>query len=345
MQNLMKIVAIGMIAVAMLAGANTPVCSAEDKLAISIWGGSYAERFKEHVVKGFEAKYNVRVVVEGGRSSERLSKLIATKGRGIDLFYITDNQMLEAKRRGVLQPVNADNIPNMNLLYDFARDPLGDSIGPAFTILGVGLAYNRDHFSAPPDSWTDLKHQDLKAGVAYPGMGVSYGPMMLILMAEMNGGGIDNVDPGFKTLQEMKGRLQFFKRSGPTLKSINQGDVSIAPVLNIFARKDPSAPLRFTWPKEGGIGVRNMACVVKGTKNAALAEKFINYHLSTPVQEAMLRKQGETPVNVKVEVPNDLPFTILEKSDIRRLHFWDLVKIADARANWISRWQEEVVAE
>ena len=329
---------------ASLAMFAVPVGAADDKLSISIWGGGYAERFKAHVVEPFKAKFGGEVRVEGGRSTERLSKLIATKGKGIDLFYITDNQMLEAHRRGVLQPVNAANIPNMAKLYDFARDPLGGGMCPAFTILGVGLAYNKNLVAAPPDSWTILQKADLKAPAAYPGMGVSYGPMMLITLSELNGGGIDNVEPGFKALIAMKDRLQFFKRS-VILKSVNQGDVSVTPMLNIFVRKDPSAPLRFSWPKEGGVGIRNLACVVKGSKNAALAEKFIDFHLSAPVQTAMLEKQGETPVNADVKVPDNIAFNALSQADVGKLRFWNLDKIADSRAKWLGRWQEEVIAK
>lgn len=325
-------------------GCLTAQSAEAEELTISIWGGGYAEEFKKNVVEPFEKETGATVNVAGGLSSERLAKLMATRGRGTDLIYLTDYQMAELKKRNLLQPIDPTKLPNLSQLYDFARDPLGGNTCPAFTVAGVGLAYNKDHFAEPPQSWKDLFRTDLKGKAGYVDMNVSYGPLMLVETARLFGGGIDDIDPAFKKVKESRDHLQFFTRR-EILDAINQGDVSLAPHLNIFVTKDESVPLRFTWPKEGGLGVLNLACIVKGTEVSDLAQKFIDFHLSKQAQEAMANAQGETPVNKTAKVPENTAFNIISPSDVENLIFFDIDKIAADRADWLKRWQEEIIAQ
>lgn len=326
-------------------GALAAVSAAQaQELTISYWGGKASEEFKRNVVEPFQNATGVTVRVDGGLASERLAKLSVTKGRGLDIIYLTDYQMAEAKERGLLQPVDPANMPNLANLYDFAKDPLGGGTCPAFTVAGVGLAYNKDHFAEPPKSWADLFREGLPGKAGYVDMAVSYGPLMLIETAQLYGGGIDNIDPGFDKLKELKDSLQFFSLR-EILDSINQGDVSIAPHLNIFVVKDESVPLRFSWPDEGGLGVLNMACVVAGSEHSELAQKFIDFHLSVEAQTGMLRAMGETPVNTTVSIPEGLPHNYIPSTDIEKLQFFDVDKIVSSRNDWLNRWREEILAQ
>lgn len=325
--------------------ANSAVYAADNKLTISYWGGNSAEKFKKYVVTPFEKKFDAKVTLETGRSSERLSKLIATKGRGIDLFYITDNQMIKAKAKGLLQGASAENLPNMKDVHDFAKDPLDINNCPAYTVLASGLAYNKTLFSSAPDSWKVLQNGSQKSGtIGIPDMGTSTGPLVLTMLSNINGGSIDNVDPGFKILVDGKDSIHFFSRSSATIQMISQGDVAAAPMLNIFVKKNPDSNVQLAFPKEGAIGVPNMACVVKGAKNVDLAEKFMNFHLSAEIQTSMMNNAGETPTRKDVVVTDAVPFNALKPADIAKLKFWDLNKISNSRAAWLSRFQEEVAA-
>jgi len=326
------------------------ICSsalaADDSLTISYWGGNSAETFKKNVVAPFEEEFGVTVTLETGRSSERLSKLIATKGRGVDLFYITDNQMIKARDKGLLQGVPEADLPNMGDLYEFARDPLGIGNCPSYTVLASGLAYNKTLFGSAPDSWNALQDGSQTGGsVGIPDLGTSTGPMVLIALSEANGGGIDNVDPGFEALASNRDGFHFFSRSSATMQMISQGDVAIAPMLNIFVKKNPDADVQISFPAEGAIGVPNMACVVNGADSAELAAKFINHHLSAEIQTVMMNNAGETPTRMDVVVTDDVPFNALKPEDIAKLKFWDLGTIAGSRETWLSRFQEEVAAQ
>lgn len=323
-----------------------PATSFAADLTISLWGGGYGERFTEHLIQPFEEANGVEIAVDGGRSSERLSKLIATKGRGVDLVFLSDFQMYEAYSRGLIENINPDNVPNRENLHDFARDPMGGESCPAFVVLGAGLAYNTDEFGdTPPSSWNDLLRSDLKGKAGYPDIGISYATLLAIQMAELNGGSIDAVSAGFDALNEGRENLQFYA-SREVLESVVRGDVSLAPQLNIFVKKEEGVPMDFAWPKEGGLGVLNLMCVVKGSKNVELAEKFINYMLSDETQSVILNTQGETPVSANVDMSGaaDMPRNVLTLEDIGNLNFWDMKTIAENKSAWVELWQETVIA-
>ena len=294
------------------------------RLVVSVWGGSYADEFKEQVADPFAEQFGVEVVVDGGPSSERLAKILATKDNPeADLFYITDYQAAIANQAGALLPIRPENFENLDELYDFAKDPLGGNTCPAFTVLNAGLAYNTDHWDEPPTSWNDMWREDLPGDVGYPNMVTSYAPLLLLQLSEMNGGGVDNVDPGFAKIEELKDHI-FLYTVQESLQALNQGDVSITPQLNIFVAKDPDAVAQFVTPEEGGLGIVNLVCVVNGTQNQELAEKFIDFHLAQEQQLNMAVNQGESPTNMMVEVPEDLPYNLVVGEEaVNSLNFWD----------------------
>ncbi|MBL8699922.1 MAG: extracellular solute-binding protein [Alphaproteobacteria bacterium] len=323
-----------------LAGAQ-PVPAQE--LTVSVWGGGYGETWKKVAVDPFAAQTGIKVTVDMGPSNQRLSKLLAQRG-GIDLLFITDHQMAVAKARGLLEPFDPANVPNAANLIGFARDPLGDKLCPAITVLGIGLAYNKDHFPAPPKAWGDLLRSDLKAPPAFMDIAFSVAPSMLVQLAELNGGSIDNIDPGLKAMSDRKSRARFFKLF-EVLDWINRGETSIAPMLNTYVKRDPNVPLRFAFPENDAIGVVNLACIVKGTKNKAEAERFLNHYLSDAIQAQMAATFGEMPVTTTAKIPDGVPYEVLTPDRIARLKFYDPVKLGAERQRWIDKFEEAVVAK
>lgn len=311
-------------------------------LTISVYGGGYGEAWKKLAVDPYVAETGQKVVVDAGPASQRLAKLLTTRGGGVDLIILTDHQMFIAKDRGLLEPVNRANIPNQSNLLDIAKDPMGGGLCPAITILGVGLAYNRNLIKEPPKSWDILTRRDLPAPQAFMDMSFSMAPSMLVKLSELRGGGLNNVEPGLKLMAELKDRAKFFKLF-EVLDWINRGEVAVAPMLNTFVKDDPNVPLAFTWP-EKSIGAVNLACIVKGSKNKAAAEKFINYYLQEKVQVAMAKAFGETPVLKDVKLPSDIPFKVLTTDMISSMTFYDPNVIGANRPKWTERFEEMIVA-
>jgi putative spermidine/putrescine transport system substrate-binding protein len=315
---------------------------AAEKLTISVWGGSYGETWKKEVVDPFAAKTGVEVTLDMGPASQRLSKLLAARG-GADLVLLTDHQMAVAKQRGLFEPVDPAGIPNLADLHDFAKDPLRGGLCPANVLIAVGIAYNRNHLGTPPKSWKVLFQRDLPAATALMDMAFSVAPSVLVHLAEMHGGGIDNIEPGLKAMADMKDRARFFKLF-EVLDWINRGEVSAAPMLNIFVKDDPRVPLAFTFPEDGLIGVVNMGCVVKGAANRKNAHLFLNHYLSAEMQAKAAATFGETPVNKLAKIPTGIPYRLVPVERMSSMKFYDPDLIARNLPKWNDLFQERIVA-
>ncbi|MEX0346316.1 MAG: extracellular solute-binding protein [Rhizobiaceae bacterium] len=312
-----------------------------EELTISVWGGFYGENWEKDVVIPWEEKTGIEVTMDFGQSATRLSKALATRGRSADLLFITDHQMAILKARGLLDTVDPANVPNLVNLHEFAKDPLGSGQCPAVTLLGVGLAYNKDHFDAPPTSWLDVRRDDLKTRPAFMNMGWSVAPSVMTHFATLQGGGLDNMDPAFNLIDTEKEDARFFNLF-EVVDWINQGEVSIAPFLNIFARQDPNLPMRFVYPEDGTLGVVNMACILKDSPNKANAERFLNDYLTIETQEMQAKIWGEGPVVKGAKIPEDSPYVMVDPAKVDDVIIYDANAIASKREEWITRFQDIV---
>ncbi|MFX5785365.1 ABC transporter substrate-binding protein, partial [Acinetobacter baumannii] len=73
----------------------------------------------------------------------------------VDLVLLSDFGMLEAARKGLVQPLDYARLKNYSQIYPFARNPIGGNYAVGYTIYSVGLVYRSDKTRAP-QSWKDL---------------------------------------------------------------------------------------------------------------------------------------------------------------------------------------------
>ena len=73
-------------------------------------------------------------------------------------------------------------------------------------MVATGLMYNTKVFAenswAPPTSWNDLKDKKYSKKLVIPPINNTYGLQALVMLARMNGGGENNIDPGFKVFKD-----------------------------------------------------------------------------------------------------------------------------------------------
>src|SRR5690606_17961213 len=108
----------------------------------------------------------------------------------------------------------------------------------------------------------------------------------VIIASELAGGSVDNVDPGFKLLADLRpSKLTVFWTDWAAL--YQSGDVVVATEFDYYfeGMKKQGYDIEYVVPKEKGIGVPEYASIVKGTQNRELAEIFLNLMLEPDVQE------------------------------------------------------------
>lgn len=320
--------------------APTPV-QAKD-FVVGAWADPYEAAWRKSLVPEFEKKFKVTVVWVPGFSSQTLAKLQAQKDNPqIDVALMDDGPFYQASQAGLLEKLDMSKVPNAKGLIPMASEP--QPYGLHFGIAGTGMYYNTTIFKqkgwAPPTSFNDLFDPKYTKRVTTHTIQNSAGLMVLFAMTKLNGGSIpDNMDPGFKKMQELAKQVVTFDQFGETPVLIQQEAVVIGTwntdrVANL---KQTGVPIEFVYPKEGiwawkdAIGV-----VAKRPKEMQdLAHEFINLMMSKEQQENTARYIGFVPMHKDLEGYG--------RDTIEKMNFVDWGQLAPHRPGWTERWNKEV---
>jgi len=317
-------------------------------LVISVWGGTTEEFIREFAEPKFKEIYpNVNVIYDVGGMSARYNKLLAQKeSPEIDIFISTSESLIAAINEGLLVPINKDNVPNMEYLYDWAL-PAPD-YGAAYSAIAYGLGYNPDFFGDnPPDSWGDLWRPEVQGKIAVPAIGHSMMLDFIAVAAKMNGGSLDDIQPGLDALAQLKPVAQtFFYTDWNAL--FDAGDVVLATDFDYYINSmaDTGSNIVYVIPKEGGFGSLQHAAVVKGTANQEAAETFINILLEPDIQQAV----GESLLNAPARTDTVLSQELADRlacygESLNQITWLDPEFAASHRAEWTELMNEYVAPE
>ena len=328
-------------ALAMTAGA----AQAQDRtLTISVY--SFAQdAFKELVYDPFEAQCGCEIVVETGNSIERMSKIEANaESPVIDMAVLSAHDALALARKDLLAPVPVDQLANYDKLYDIAKDPIGDHMGVGYTFYATSIVYRTDKVSV--ESWADLLGPELAGNVALPDVTTNQGPPALHMLGKAMG----DQDPSLAAPIDQVGAhkddiVTFYVRSSQLAQLMQQEEIWAAPVGRFaWGRfKDNGLPMAWATPKEGQTGGMNVMVLTKGSANQELAVEFMDFWLSTPVQQALAEGLVDSPANAEVEVSDEVAENLTYGADtVANLDLIPPAVILDQRDGWLERWNEKV---
>ena len=127
-----------------------------DNLVVSNWDGYMApdaiEVFNEET--GHEAE-----LVLHGTNEEIMGKLIASKGKGYDVVFVSSPFAEVLHNLGLAETLDHDKLPNLDNLYpqatELSHDP-GNTFSVPYAWGTTGLCYRSDLLAETPDSWMDL---------------------------------------------------------------------------------------------------------------------------------------------------------------------------------------------
>ncbi|MBL4599462.1 MAG: ABC transporter substrate-binding protein [Rhizobiaceae bacterium] len=336
-----RILALGT-ALALMAGAAS---AADKKLTISVYSFG-TDAMTEAVFDPFEKVCGCEVVVETGRSVERMAKIEANASNPIiDVAVMSSHDALALARKGLLQSLDVSKIPSHADLYESAKDPIGDNFAIGYGFYATSIVYRSDLVEI--DSWADLLSDKLKGRVALPNITGTQGPLTLHMLGEAMGG--DDIK-FTKTIDAVgahaKDIVTFYGRSSALVQLMLQEEVIAAPIGRFAWSRFSGAKLPFKWaePKEGQTGGMNVMLMTKGNGNEELAYQFMNYWLSTEVQTRVAEMKLDSPANAKVVVSDEIAESLTYGADlINSLKMLDPAAIIDNRDAWLKRWNEKVV--
>lgn len=313
-----------------------------DELTVGVWGGLQERIVREFCATPLEQQHGVKINFVLGGTTERRARAYAERGRpSFDVIYLNIFESRQAMRDQVTQAPSA-NVPNFANLYPLAR--MG-GYGVAFN--PVTLVYDRRAVSQPMTSWKDLWRDDLRGKLILPAELGAQGTATLLMAAKAWGGSENDVDIGFRKLAELK-PIRAFQSSQDQLFGMFDNQVGAASVeFGSFTRiyaENRNSNIVIADPAEGQAVAMNVACITAGTRNQALAEAWVNLHLSPACQRAYAERTYYSPTIRNLELPPELAAKLIMGEDaVRRLVDFDWDVVTRNLQRWTSRWTREIV--
>lgn len=307
------------------------------------WWGYNGEKLKANIVEPFQEICGCEVVFETGNNADRLGKLQARGGKGVDVIYLTDSYSQLGVEAGTFLELDRTRLPNIADLYDIAQDPQG-GYGPAYSVGRAGVVYNADTV-APITSWGDLWREDLKGAVTFPGITTTAGPMMVVQAGKHAGvDAFEDTDGAFAAIETLKpNSVKNYNTGSEMVNLISTGEASVAIAQDFTLRSLREAVPAMTWATldDGDIATLNTVNIPVGAEKVDLAYQFINFVLSQEVQQVNAEQGVDAPVNTKVVLtPEQASIWTYGPEAIAKLNRMDYAKMNAAKIDWIDRWNE-----
>jgi len=276
---------------------------AANTLRITGWGGRWGEIMRDDIIPAFEREKSCRVEVD--TAFPFVPKLMASpRGRPVyDVLHTNSNEQWSVFEQGLVEKrPDLSKIPNASEIYPYATSDA--IVGIVFLTSAVGLAYRKDKVQQPPVSWKDLWDQRFAGSRgAYVIPSNSLGQALFMLSGKLYGKGFMDMDAGFRAMERLR-PVRLFDFTGGIENAMLSGELAIG-VLHDTAvyRNQDRVPVEFVAPPEGIIALEQVLSITKGTQMTELANAWINYMLSKPVQTKMSTEVWYSPVRRDMDLP------------------------------------------
>ena len=328
--------------ISMIALLASAAAAQAETLTISWWGYN-GDKLNANIIEPFKEICGCDVVFETGNNADRLGKLTARGGKGVDVIYLTDSYSQLGIESGIFQEIDRERIPNVEKLYDIAQAPQGD-YGPAYTVGRAGIVYDSEKVE-PITSWGDLWREDLAGSVSLPGITTTAGPMVVVMAGKHAGvDAYEDADGAFAAIEELKpNTVKNYNTGSEMVNLISTGEASVAIAQDFTLRSLKEAVPSMTWAEleDGDIATLNTINIPTGAENVDLAYEFINFVLSSEIQQVNAEQGVDAPVNTEVELtPEQASIWTYGPDAIAALNRMDYAKMNAAKTDWIDRWNE-----
>lgn len=296
----MKRIVASLVALAALWAA--PVTAAE-KLVISSWGGSWKDLIAETVAKKFTAETGATVEFITGGTIDRLNKAKLSKDAPeSDITFTTAHVGWLYANDGLFETLDLSKIPNAAHLVAQAKvSPYHvGSWAYVYTIV-----YRPDLVPAGMtfSSWSDLWSPELKGKLSAPDFDASH---LVAVAAKLEGAEPSQWQKGEAKLKALKPNFRsFYSNDAASQQLMQSGEAPVQVMLsmNAYYILSQGIKVKLAIPKEGAVLGVDTVGIMKNSKNAALAYKFINVLLDPEVQAKIADMKKGSPVvdNAKLD--------------------------------------------
>ena len=271
----------------------------ERRITLLIWSSTWNGLIKP-LAEQFTKETGIGVDIEVQASSmEGLAKVQAMRGKpSADVWFVAQGVAQRAATDpGLLAPMPVAKLSNWNDLIPGATSP---TFAAAY-YYPFGIVYRPDLVPGGKiTSWEELWGPGFENKLALPVPAFHPGRMILVASL-LNGGSIDNIDPGLAKLKSVKKNVAFWYSSDPQArKALAQGEVAVMVTSSstIKTLADQGVKVEMVSPKPAPIIFEGVT-ILKGGKED-LAAQFVNRIISPEWQKVITEVWNMGPSNRKV---------------------------------------------
>ena len=263
-------------------------------LTAAVYGGEWGEAIQACILDPFTKATGTKVTPDPGVSTVTLSKLRQQKGSPvIDIAWIDGGVSELASADGLLEDLTPAAVPNMaNMLTEGVYKTSGGDVFALSTgFYSMGLVYNTKEVKNPPTSFWDLWKPEFDGVSTVPSPTNAMGVPLFMHLNRAAGGKVGDYKPAVDKYKALK-VSSFFDASGAATNSFQSGEVTVGAhyASAAWSLADKGLPITYIAPKEGAPTGDIRVHLVKGTKNKALAEKFIDFAVAKEQAACMTEK-------------------------------------------------------
>jgi iron(III) transport system substrate-binding protein len=295
----------------------------------------------EVIFQTFKSQYGVDVTCLDMSSGEALERIRAEKDnpQGDVLFGTTNLSHVNLAADGLSEPYKG---VGWNQLPDGAiKDPDGYWTGFYYGVIGFGCSPERlEEIGAEcPTSWADLIDPAYKGEIviASPAAsGTSYTVLsgLIQLLGE---------EQAFEWYHQFDANVAQYTESGSAparMAASGEFAIGISFAHDIQVQQDGGLPVTINFPEEGTPFEIGGISIIKGTKNLAAAQAWVDYVFSPAFQRYHNDVAHRIPVIEGVELAEGT----VGLSDVKLIEGYDPTQWAAQRDALVARWQEEIGA-
>lgn len=296
------------------------------------------------IIKVFEEQTHLDVelalqIEQAGTVASRIKR--ERKSPRADVF-VGGNSNIHANlaAEGFLQKYRSHMVEEAMIDTKF-MDPHGYWSG--WYLGAICILYNTKRFNEeiapksidPPSSWDDLLNPVYKGNVIISSP-VTTGSAVIIMATQIFR--LGSIDEGFKYMVDLNNNVRLYTRgSNGSIDLVSRGEAIVGTAWghDTIARKTrENLPITIVFPKDDGYEI-GAASIIKGCKNLAAAEKFIDFLLTRTPAEINAKIGLRYPVRNGVPLPAGVP-------PFESLSFvkYDHGMVAKNVEVWKKRWSE-----
>ncbi len=314
--------------------------SNDNTLVVSTWDFNLDE-VQEIWIDPFEEATGIEVVLDTGGTGERYSRISTNPNNDVDVVFMSQAYAEEGKEAGLWLDFDQSQLANYDELYDVAKTPNGENAGPAYTYNRLGIVYN-PNLVGEINSWKDIAENDDITAITIPTIADSHGPSLIYAVADVMG-----VDPYaeegynkvFEELEALQPKIvKPFTSSTDVITMMQSSEVQVALVPEYYyaSIKEVLPEAKWVDPTEGAVLNMNTINITANSDNVDEAYQFIDYMISSDLQQRSAEAQLDAPVNKEVELDSyieGVPFTPIDEFDVV-----DYSKVVDLLDIWTDKW-------